>query len=145
MDGKISKSLMSLRTQQLLLHDRCTCQKKKKKRNTKAVKVAAVLKCQIGLKRATWICIFEQHVLPQESALLLLHTKTGKDFPLKIKSWDTCMYAPSLWGGYVSYHMEKQELKLLVEHKMLLQPLDILWIYAHVSEIVERRNTDTPK
>lgn len=58
--------------------------KKKKKRNTKAVKVAAVLKCQIGLKGATWICIFEQHVLPQESALLLLHTKTGKDFPLKI-------------------------------------------------------------
>lgn len=87
MDGKIPKSLMSLRTQQLL-HDRCICQKEKKNRNTKAVKVAAVLKCQIGLKRATWIYIFEQHVLPQESALLLLYTKTGKEFPLKIKTLD---------------------------------------------------------
>lgn len=74
MDGKTSKSFMSLRTQQTLLYDRCTCLKKK--RNAKAVKVAAVLKCQIGLKGATWICIFEQHVLPQESALLLLHAKT---------------------------------------------------------------------
>lgn len=95
MDGKISKSFMSLRTQQLLLHDRCTRPKKKKKRNAKAVKVA-VLKCQIGLRKNTWIWILEQQfsfVLPLESALLLLHTKTGQDFPLKIKPSDICMYA----------------------------------------------------
>lgn len=79
MDGKTSKSFMSLRTQQTLLYDRCTCLKKK--RNAKAVKVAAVLKCQIGLRRATWSWILKQWfslVLPLEFALLL-HTKIGQD------------------------------------------------------------------
>lgn len=66
----------------------------KKNKSVKAVKVAAVPKCQIGLRRATWVWITEQQfsfVLLLESALLLLHTKIGQDFPPQIKSLDTCM------------------------------------------------------
>lgn len=100
MDGKISESSVSLRTQQLLLHDRCTCGgKKKKKRNAKA-EVTAVLKCQISLRGPTWTWISKQWfslvLLVNLHYFYYVQKKAG--FSPQIKSSDTCTYWANMWA-----------------------------------------------
>lgn len=87
MDSKIYESSKSLRTQQLATSFpwKMHMLKKEKKRNAKAVKVTAVHKCQIGLRGATWIWIFNSGFLLCCFWICITSTmnKWEQDFPLK--------------------------------------------------------------